>query len=73
LAEIVTQKGIGELDGDEFGGGECTLYFYGLDSNEIFEALRPALESTPLSRGGYALKQYDAAKGLADERIDFTD
>ena len=71
LEECVTVKNIGELDGDEFGGGECTLYFYGPDADRLFETVLGLLNTSPLSQGGYAIRRYDSAKGLADRRTDF--
>jgi hypothetical protein len=60
--------GIGEFDGNEFGGGECTLYMYGDDADRMFNAISPVLTGSPLSRGGYAVKRFgEASDPLAME------
>jgi hypothetical protein len=68
LADAIEGPGIGEFDGNEFGGGECTLYMYGNDADRMFNAVAPILRSTRFARGGYALKRFgDAADPLAME------
>ena len=71
LEECVTAKNVGELDGDEFGGGECTLYFYGPDADRLFETVLGLLNTSPLSQGGYAIRQYDLTRELPDQRTAF--
>ena len=47
-----------ELDGDEFGQGQCLIYLYGPSSNEIVEAIRPVTVSWKALRGGTITKRY---------------
>lgn len=61
LESLVANSGVGELDGDEFGGGECTIFLYGRDADALFAAIEGQLRASPLSRGGRALKRYGAA------------
>jgi hypothetical protein len=71
LEESIEKVGAGEFDGDEFGGGECTLYMYGPDADKLFEAIRKPLMSSPLAKGGYVLKRYGPpADGVKEVRID---
>ncbi|HWA20574.1 MAG TPA: hypothetical protein VG757_16430 [Devosia sp.] len=58
LAAAIEEPGLGEFDGNEFGGGECTLYFYGPDADRIYSALVPILQMNSLARGGHAIKRY---------------
>lgn len=51
----------GMYDGDEFGGGECTLYFYGPDADALFAAIEPELRASALARGGSATKRFGVA------------
>jgi hypothetical protein len=68
LVDAIEGPGLGEFDGNEFGGGECTLYMYGNDADRIFNAVAPILRSSPFARGGYALKRFgEAADPLAME------
>lgn len=61
LVDAIDNAGLGEFDGNEFGGGECTLYMYGRDADRMFNAISPILASTRLSRGGHAVKRYGPA------------
>ena len=71
LEEAIEEHEAGEFDGDEFGGGECTLYMYGPNADRLFDAIRKPLMASPLVRGGYALKRYGPpADGVKEVRID---
>lgn len=71
LEEAIQESGAGEFDGDEFGGGECTLYMYGPDADKLFEAIRKSLKSSPAATGGYALKRYGPPKeGVKEARVE---
>lgn len=58
LEELIEEHAVGEFDGDEFGGGECTLYMYGADADHLFEVISEPLQKFPLARGGHVIKQY---------------
>lgn len=68
LADIIEGQQLGEFDGNEFGGGECTLYMYGSDADRMFNAISPILKATRLTAGGHVVKRYgDARDPLAME------
>jgi hypothetical protein len=58
LERAIESKGVGELDGDEFGAGECTLFMYGPDANALFSVIEPMLRQSPVANGGWAVKRY---------------
>ena len=58
---VSVNAGPGEFDGDEFGGGECTLYMYGPDADRLFGAVEEELRSSEHAGGGFAVKRYGAA------------
>jgi hypothetical protein len=58
LEAAIANNNAGEFDGDEFGGGECTLYMYGVDADSLFEAIKEPLLASPLSKGGHVIKRY---------------
>lgn len=62
LAHAIGRARAGEFDGNEFGGGECTLYMYGPDADALYNAIVPVLQMHPLARGGYAVKRYGDAR-----------
>ena len=69
LTDAIERDRAGEFDGNEFGGGECTLYMYGPDADRLFNAVAPLLRLNPLARGGYAVMRYgEASDPLAFEK-----
>lgn len=58
LDDLVQKADVGEFDGDEYGDGECVLYFYGGNADKLYAAMEPTLLLSPLSPGGHAVKQY---------------
>ncbi len=61
LERSIQTKQAGELDGDEFGEGFCTLYMYGPDADALFNAVESELRAAPLLAGSYAIKRYGPA------------
>lgn len=64
LQHAINDHGVGEFDGEEFGGGRCVLYMYGPDADRLFGVVEPILRANPLARGGFAIKRYGEAKDL---------
>lgn len=70
LEAAVVAAGAGEYDGDEFGGGTCTLFFCGPDVDALIRVLRPLLRHSPLARGGHFVRAVaDAAGTVQQERV----
>lgn len=63
LEEAVLAAGVGEYDGDELGGGECTLFFCGPDLDKLLAVLRPLLKRSPLCRGAHLVRMVDDGTG----------
>ena len=63
LAAAVEEAGVGEYDGDELGGGECTLFFCGPDLDKLQAVLRPLLKRSPLCRGAMLVRMVDDGTG----------
>src|SRR5262245_18950249 len=61
LERCVTEAGLGEFDGDEFGGRECTLYMYGRDADRLFAAVEHTLRASTHAKGGFVIKRYGKA------------
>lgn len=49
LSVVIDSNGLGEYDGDEFGGGGATLYMYGPNSEQIFDAILPLLRDASVT------------------------
>jgi len=63
LEQAVLDAGIGEYDGDEYGGGECILFFCGPDEMELIGFLRPLLQRTRFARGAQFVRLVEQANG----------
>jgi hypothetical protein len=70
LEQAVVDAGVGEFDGDEYAGGECTLFFAGADAGKLANVLIPLLKRSPLARGGRVVRQRgDSDGGAAPEVV----
>ena len=49
LREVVADAAVGEFDGHEVGEGQYTLYLYGPDADELFDAIEPMLVQAELA------------------------
>ncbi|MET4633824.1 hypothetical protein [Kaistia defluvii] len=61
LAHVITSNGLGEFDGDEWGEGWYIFFMYGESADRLFDAVGPIVASSPLSRGGHAVRRYGPA------------
>ena len=64
LEAAVAEAGVGEYDGDEFGGGECILFFCGPDIDRLLAVLQPLLRRSPLCRGGHLVRMVPGSDGV---------
>lgn len=71
LDNALRESGTGIFDGDEFGNGECGLFMYGPDADQLFVVVEPFLRGWEPLKGGYAIKRYGAPPGQS-ERIEFS-
>jgi hypothetical protein len=64
----------GDHDGDEFGGGEAVLYTYGVDADQLFDAISECLADFEMRTGAYAIKRYGPATdpNSREERVPLT-
>ncbi|MGW2045087.1 hypothetical protein ACWCPF_07870 [Streptomyces sp. NPDC001858] len=60
VMEAATEEtGVGEVDGNEFGGGEAVVYAYGPDADALFKVLEPTLRSLPFRPAHVLLRRDD--------------
>lgn len=57
LSEAIENSSTGELDGDEFGGGTCTIYMYGPSAEQLFSVTWPILKNFRAPSGSYVIKR----------------
>lgn len=70
IESALAAAGAGELDGDEFGGGLCTIYIYGPDADAMWAAVAPVLEKRPFRKGSVAVKRYGGPGSGREEPVD---
>lgn len=62
LEKEIARVGVGEMDGNEIGEGECTLFMYGPNADKLFSAIERSLRTSPLAKGAWAMKRYGPAE-----------
>lgn len=65
---VLKAAGTGDFDGDEFGGGKATMYFYGTSADRLFETILPVLRSISLPSGTHVIKRY-GEPGAVESRV----
>jgi hypothetical protein len=68
----IDRAGVGEMDGNEIGEGECTLFMYGPDADKLLAAIAPRARSSRLGKHAWATKRYGAEDdpGARETRVD---
>jgi hypothetical protein len=67
LTAAVEEAGVGEVDGDEFGGGEVVVYAYGADADALFAVMEPTLRGLPFRPAHVLLRRgVDGAASRVD-------
>ena len=68
LAENIKTSNAGELDGDEYGEGFCTIYMYGPSAEKLFTAIKSSIKTFHAEPGSYLLKRY-GKPGSKQDRV----
>jgi hypothetical protein len=66
----VKAAGAGEIDGNEFGGGEAVLYAYGPDAKALYRVMEPALRALPFRPAHVVLRYGEPADDVVEDRIE---
>lgn len=72
IERAVKTSKAGEYDGDEFGGGECTLFLYGSDADKLFDVIAPVLRSHAATERSVVTKRYGAADDPSAREVTIT-
>ena len=62
LSDAIENSSAGELDGDEFGCGTCTIYTYGPNAERLLSVMLPILRKFRAPSGSYLMTR----KGNSD-------
>ena len=57
LSDSIQNSSAGELDGDEWGGGTCTIYMYGPSAERLLSLALPILRQFHAPAGSYLIKR----------------
>jgi hypothetical protein len=55
LSDALENSSAGELDGDEYGGGTCTIYMYGPSAERLLSVTWPILKAFRAPSGSYVI------------------
>lgn len=71
LEDLINAGNLGELDGNEFGGGEAVIYCYGPDAGALFAGIEAELRAFP-ARPAYAKLRFGDVMddGAREERVE---
>jgi hypothetical protein len=68
LSAAIEDASAGEFDGDEFGGGTCTMYMYGPSAERLFAVAWPILKEFRARPGSYVTK-WCGSSGKEEHRV----
>lgn|ERR1700690_1865480 len=57
LSAAIENSSAGEFDGDEYGGGTCTMYMYGPSADRLLDVTWPILGEFHAPSGSYVVKR----------------
>ncbi|MFG2487107.1 hypothetical protein ACGFSI_30670 [Streptomyces virginiae] len=70
LGAAVAAAGVGEVDGNEFGGGEVVIFAYGPDADALYRVMEPGLRALPFRPAHVVLRYGEPGEGVLRERVD---
>ncbi|MFJ8857062.1 hypothetical protein ACIRD8_01385 [Streptomyces sp. NPDC102451] len=70
IGAAVAAAGVGEVDGNEFGGGEVVIYAYGPDAEALFRVMEPALRMLPFRPAHVVLRYGEPGDDVVSERVE---
>jgi len=57
LSDAIKHSGAGEFDGDDYGGGVCTIYMYGPSAERLFTVTLSIQKKFRAPAGSYIIKR----------------
>jgi hypothetical protein len=70
MTAAVEAAGVGEVDGNEFGGGQAVIFAYGPDAKALYRIMGPGLRALPFRPAHVVLRCGEPADDVVSERID---
>ncbi|MFF0432375.1 hypothetical protein ACFYU9_09165 [Streptomyces sp. NPDC004327] len=70
IGVVVAAAGVGEVDGNEFGGGEVVIFAYGPDAHALYQVMESGLRALPFRPAHVVLRYGEPADDVVSERVD---
>lgn len=70
LEKVVDEAGVGNVDGNEVGGGEFTLFIYGPKADAIEKVILPKIVEFKPSKGSHYVKRYGSVDDDSAKEVD---
>ncbi|MFE4689061.1 hypothetical protein ACFRH6_03265 [Streptomyces sp. NPDC056749] len=70
IGAAVVAAGVGEVDGNEFGGGEVAIYACGPDAKALFQVMEPGLRMLPFRPAHAVLRYGEPGDDVASDRVE---
>ena len=70
MTAAVEAADVGEVDGNEFGGGAVVIFAYGPDAEALYRVMEPGLRALPFRPAYVVLRYGEPADDVVRERID---
>lgn len=70
MGAAVAAAGVGEVDGNEFGGGEVVIFAYGPDADALYRVMEPDLRALPFRPAHVVLRYGEPDDDVASERVE---
>ncbi|MFI8340482.1 hypothetical protein ACIF8W_10405 [Streptomyces sp. NPDC085639] len=69
LGAAVAAAGVGEVDGNKFGGGEVVIFAYGPDADALNRVMETGLRTLPFRLAHVVLRYGWPGEGVLRERV----
>ncbi|WP_200424192.1 hypothetical protein [Streptomyces sp. NE5-10] len=69
IGAAVAAAGVGEVDGNEFGGGEVVIFAYGPDADALYRVMEPGLRALPFRPAHVVLRYGEPDDDVVSKRI----
>ncbi|MFJ5707638.1 hypothetical protein [Streptomyces sp. NPDC093105] len=69
IEATVAAAGVGEVDGNEFGGGEVVIFAYGPDADALYRVMEPGLRALPFRPAHVVLRYGEPDDDVMSKRI----
>ncbi|MET9434412.1 hypothetical protein [Streptomyces sp. NPDC006551] len=70
IRAAVAVAGVGEVDGNEFGGGEVVIFAYGPDADALYWVMEPGWRALPFRPAHVMLRYGEPADNVLSERVE---